>query len=107
MKKVPLTPSTRKKKSLSFKRGHAKPSAIVGIGASAGGLEAFKQLLEALPADTGMAFVFVQHLQARHESMLTKLLSAVTSMPATEVRHGMRVEANQIYVIAPNSGLQI
>ena len=54
---------------------------IVGVGASAGGLEAFTQLLENLPVDTGMALVFVQHLAASHESILTELLSKATSMP--------------------------
>lgn len=95
------------KRPLSGERGYSRPSAIVGIGASAGGLEAFKQLLANLPADTGMGFVFVQHLQARHESMLTKILSTATSMPTVEIRNGMPVEPNHVYVIAPNTGLQI
>ena len=59
----------------------AQPPPIAGIGASAGGLEAFTQLLRALPADTGMAFVLVQHLEPKHESMLTKLLARATGMP--------------------------
>ena len=54
---------------------------IVGIGASAGGLEAMTQLLRALPSETGMAFVLVQHLDPTHESALTSLLSRLTSMP--------------------------
>jgi chemotaxis response regulator CheB len=58
---------------------------IVGIGASAGGLEAFTQLLRHLPADTGMAFVLVQHLDPNRESALTDLLSRVTSLPVREV----------------------
>ena len=78
-----------------------EPVAIVGIGASAGGLEAFTQLLHALPPDTGMAFVFVQHLEARHESMLTKLLSSATQMPIAEVKQGARVQPNHVYVIPP------
>jgi len=65
---------------------------IVGVGASAGGLEAFTELLTALPLDTGMAFVLIQHLEAEHESMLTELLSKVTEMPVTEVRQSTRVE---------------
>lgn len=106
MKKTAGRPGAKKRRSIPGK-GNSKPIAIVGIGASAGGLEAFKQLLEALPADTGMAFVFVQHLQARHESMLTKILAAATTMPVSEVQHGMPVEANHVYVIAPNANLQI
>ena len=65
---------------------------MVGIGASAGGLEAFKQLLDHLPNDTGMAFVFVQHLDPARESILAELLSRATDMPVKEVRQDMRVE---------------
>ena len=79
---------------------------IVGIGASAGGLEAFTELLTALPLDTGMAFVLIQHLEAEHESMLTELLSKVTQMPVTEVRQGTRVEPNHVYVIPANADLE-
>src|SRR5262252_10079714 len=65
---------------------------VVGIGASAGGLEAFRQLLEHLPADTGMAFVLVQHLDPTHESILTELLSKSTPMSVSEVVEGLAVE---------------
>ena len=77
------------------------------IGASAGGLEAFTQLLRALPSDTGMAFVLVQHLDARHESMLTTLLSGVTPMAVAEVKHGVQAQPNHMYVIPPNADITI
>src|ERR1017187_7133324 len=80
---------------------------IVGVGASAGGLEAFTELLTALPLDTGMAFVLVQHLEAEHESMLTELLSKVTQMPVTEVRQATRVEPNHVYVVRANADLSL
>ncbi len=80
---------------------------IVGIGASAGGLEAFTELLTALPLDTGMAFVLIQHLEAEHESMLTELLSKVTEMPVTEVRKATHVEPNHVYVIPANADLSL
>src|SRR5262245_7206283 len=80
---------------------------VVGIGASAGGLEAFKQLLSHLPNDTGMAFVFVQHLDPARESILAELLSRATDMPVKEVKHGMRVEPNCLYVIPPNRNMAI
>ena len=80
---------------------------IVGVGASAGGLEAFTELLTALPLDTGMAFVLVQHLEAKHESILTKLLSKATQLPVTEIRQGTPVEPNHIYVIPANADLSI
>lgn len=75
---------------------------IVGIGASAGGLEAMTQLLRSLPADTGMAFVLVQHLDPSHESSLASILARSTLMPVVEARHRMQLAANRIHVIPPN-----
>src|SRR4030095_15131841 len=75
---------------------------VVGIGASAGGLEAFAQVLKSLPSDTGMAYVLVQHLAPKHESLLTGLLASHASMPVTEVQDGMHVTPNHVYVIPPN-----
>ncbi len=80
---------------------------IVGIGASAGGLEAFTELLKHLPFDTGLGFVLVQHLDPQHESALTQLLMRATSMPVCEVTNNLRVEANHVYVIPPNTNLGI
>ena len=80
---------------------------IAGIGASAGGLEAFAQLLRNLPADTGMAFVLVQHLDPKHESMLTGLLSRRTNIPVIEAKDGMAVEPDRVYVIPPNTDMTI
>src|SRR5438067_1225168 len=80
---------------------------IVGIGASAGGLEAFTKLLQRLPADTGLALVLIQHLDPKHESILTALLSRSTRMPVHEVSNRMRVEPNHVYVIPRNSTMQI
>jgi len=79
----------------------------VGVGASAGGLEAFMQLLQNLPADTGMAFVLIQHLDPDHESALTQLLAKATSMPVSEVTHGMPVAPDHICVIPPNANMAI
>jgi len=84
-----------------------RPTSIVGVGASAGGLEAFEQLLAALPADSGMAFVLVQHLAPKHESILSELLGRATKMPVVEVTQGMRVEANRVYVIPPNADMSV
>jgi two-component system, chemotaxis family, CheB/CheR fusion protein len=80
---------------------------VVGIGASAGGLEAFTELLKNLPLDTGMGFVLVQHLDPQHESALVDLLARATSMPVREVTNNLRVEANHVYVIPPNTNLGI
>ncbi len=80
---------------------------IVGIGASAGGLEAFTQLLSHLPSDTGMAFVLIQHLAPHHKSLLSELLAKTTSMPVSEVQDGTIVEPNQVYVIPPNTKMTL
>jgi two-component system, chemotaxis family, CheB/CheR fusion protein len=80
---------------------------IVAVGASAGGLEAFTELLQALPPDTGMAFVLVQHLDPRHPSQLTELLARTTTMPVAEVVDGMQLEPNHVYVIPPNTRLAV
>src|SRR5438034_4484056 len=77
------------------------PIPIVAIGASSGGLDAFIQLLRALPADTGLAFVLIQHLDPTHPSMLVDILSRATGMPVDEAGNHMRVEANHVYVIPP------
>lgn len=80
---------------------------IVGIGASAGGLEAFKELLENLPVNTGMAFVLVQHLDPQHESALPQILARATRMPVHEIANNRRVQPNCVYVIPPNTSLGI
>ena len=80
---------------------------IVGIGASAGGLEAFTQLLRHLPPDTGMAFVLVQHLDPDHPSQLASLLSKATTMPVREVKNGTTVLPDHIYVIPPNANMDL
>jgi two-component system CheB/CheR fusion protein len=78
---------------------------VVGVGASAGGLEAFREFLEALPSDTGMAFVLVSHLSKTYKSMLSELLSKATRMPVAEVRGATPLLPNHIYVIPPNATL--
>ena len=80
---------------------------VVGVGASAGGLEAFVQLLSGLPADPGLAIVFVQHLSPQHASALPALLSGATALPVVEAADGMPLEANRVYVIPPNAFLRI
>lgn len=80
---------------------------IVGIGASAGGLEAFTQLLSHLPADPGLSFVLVQHLAPAHESMLPELLSRTTVLPVHEVKDGMALAPNRIYIMPPNTSMAV
>jgi two-component system CheB/CheR fusion protein len=83
------------------------PFPIVGVGASAGGLEAFSQMLNAMPVDTGMAFVLVQHLSPAHASLLSEILSRTTTMPVSEVEDEPRVQPNRVYVIPPDRNMII
>jgi two-component system CheB/CheR fusion protein len=78
---------------------------VAGIGASAGGLEVFKFLLADLPADTGLAIVFIPHLDPKHHSMLAEILARATAMPVSEAADGMPVEANHVYVVPANADL--
>jgi two-component system, chemotaxis family, CheB/CheR fusion protein len=85
----------------------AKSFPIVGIGASAGGLEALSDILKHLPKDTGMGFVLVQHLDPDHKSALTQLLTRVSPLPVLEVSQNLSVKPNHVYVIQPNTNLSI
>src|SRR6266481_9905881 len=80
---------------------------IVAMGASAGGIEALTDLMNYLPADTGMAFVLVQHLDPKHHSILTELLAMKTAMNVTEVYDGLPIKPNHVYVIPPNATMSI
>jgi two-component system CheB/CheR fusion protein len=76
-----------------------QPRLVVGVGVSAGGLDAFKQLLAALPGDTSMAFLLVQHLDPNHKSLLAALLAACTEMTVTDADQGVELRPNTIYII--------
>lgn len=80
---------------------------VAGFGASAGGLEAFTQVLNTLSPNTGMAFVLVQHLDPTRESMLAEILSRATSMPVLEVRHPTPVAPNHVYVAPRGNDIRI
>jgi two-component system, chemotaxis family, CheB/CheR fusion protein len=83
------------------------PFPIVGIGASAGGLEAFEQFFRSVPAESGMAFVLVPHLDPGHASILTEILQRSTTMPVVEALDQMKVAPNRVYVIPPNRDMAI
>src|SRR4051812_47893035 len=75
---------------------------VVGVGASAGGIEAITSLLGALPADPGLILLIVQHLAPDHESHLAQIYGRVTPMPVREAQHGLKVEPNHVYIIPPD-----
>lgn len=93
--------------SLEDLAGGEAPFPVVGIGASAGGLEAFKTFFQAMPPDSGMAFVLVQHLDPTHESMMVDLLAKYTAMRVVQVVDRMPVEPNTLHMIPPNKYLVI
>ena len=87
--------------------GMPRPRAIVGIGASAGGIEALKAFFSAVNADCGIAFVVVQHLDPEHRSLLPELLANVSRLPVASIEDQTPVEPNHVYVIPPNATLTI
>lgn len=100
-KTPPAKPETIKAK----KTGKNHDFLVVGIGASAGGINALREFFAAMPPNSGMAFVVVLHLSPTHESSLDQILQAVTVMPVQQVTGTMRVEKNSVYVIPPNRNL--
>jgi two-component system CheB/CheR fusion protein len=97
---TPMTPEP-----LSSKTQNAFP--IVGIGASAGGLEALELFLKHVPQDSGMAFVIVQHLDPTHKGIMVELLQRTTRMPVAQVRDRQKVAPDRVYVIPPNRDMSI
>lgn len=98
-KKAPIKQHDSQEEDLTFP--------LVGIGASAGGLEAITELLKFLPADIGMALVLVQHLAPGRNSMMCELLARETRLKVSEVTDGLRVKPNHLYIIPPNANLGI
>ena len=87
--------------------GTLRPNYIVGIGGSAGGLNAYKALLNALPSNTGMAFVIVSHILPTANSELSQILSRHTRMAVKVASNAMPIRANHVYVTPPNADLLI
>ena len=83
------------------------PFFVVGVGASAGGLEAYTELLDGLSASPGMAFLLVSHLDPEHKSLLAPILARVCRMPVVEVTEGMAVEIDRVYVIPPGTNMEM
>ena len=83
------------------------PFLVVGMGASAGGLEAFEKFFARMPVDGGLAFVLVPHLDAKHKSSMVELLRRYTPIPVAEIADGDRVAGGRIHVIPPNATLTI
>ncbi|MBK6745846.1 chemotaxis protein CheB [Ottowia sp.] len=85
----------------------ARSTRIVGVGASAGGLEPLEQFISGVPTASGLAYVVVQHMDPTHKALLGELLQRVTAMPVHEVRDAQRIEPDVVYVIPPNTELTV
>jgi len=105
----PASPSRVSDQRLDRPKGASSDDAksIVAVGASAGGLEAFSQLLERLPPDSDLAIVFIQHLSPQHTSALPELLQAKTSLQVMTAASGMRIDPGHVYVIPPNVHMEV
>jgi two-component system CheB/CheR fusion protein len=80
---------------------------VAGLVASAGGLDAFKKFFTAMPADSGVAFVLIPHLDPNHESLMVELVARCTKMPVVEATEGAAVEADHVYILPPNKYMTI
>ena len=100
-------PSPSSKKKISIKCPERSPFYIVGMGGSAGGLEAFGQFFTNMPTDSGMAFVLVSHLDPTQKDMMPELLQRFTKMQVFQAKDGMEVCPNCVYVIPPNRDMSI
>ena len=122
MKKKPRAHPSKRRQGRGAPRARERPTAdlaslaarpplvrvpLVGVGASAGGLEAFSRLLRALPANPNFAIVFVQHLSPTHHSALPQLLSKVSALPVEQAINGTVILPNHVYVVPPNAELTI
>ena len=105
MKSIPVESASSSKRASPSESTIAPDDSfpVVAIGASAGGLEAYKELFRALPVDTGITFVLIQHLDPSRDSMLAEILSKATPMPVEEVKGGTTIKPNHVYVIPPDA----
>jgi two-component system CheB/CheR fusion protein len=99
--------ASQRKKGMSIETDRTKAFYIVGMGGSAGSLEAFEQFFRNMPADAGLAFVLVSHLDPSHKGLMPELLQRGTAMKVLQAKDGMKVQQNHVYVIPPNKDMSI
>lgn len=95
------------KESASIEKEEKNPFSIVGMGGSAGSLEAFEEFFRNMPADSGLAYVLVSHLDPTHKGIMPELLQRVTTMKVQQAKDGMKVQPNHVYIIPPNKDMSI
>lgn len=102
-----LRPDGKRTENTVRSRGINRPTYVVGMGGSAGALEAFEQFFAHMPADSGLGFVLVPHLDPTHKGMMPELLSRCTPMKVVEAEDGMMVLRNRLHIIPPNKDMSI
>ena len=102
-----LLPASEPKDSITARINQKKAFYIVGMGGSAGALQAFEEFFRNMPGDSGLAFVLVSHLDPTHKGIMPELLQRVTTMKVTQVKDGMKVQPNHVYVIPPNKDMSM
>jgi two-component system CheB/CheR fusion protein len=103
----PRTANDRDAQEAEWRSREGERFLVAGVGASAGGLEAFERFLGRLRLDSGLAYVLVQHLDPEHESLLAEILSRATQLPVGLAQDGQRLERDHVYVIPPGTGLLV
>src|SRR3954451_12827069 len=98
-------PGENSRKGAKKRRDPNEPAAVIGIGASAGGIAPLQQFFSDMKVDTGLAFVVVMHLSPEHESQLASVIQQKTTMPVTQVTEPVKVHTNHVYVIPPTHQL--
>ena len=106
-KVVRASPASPQTKVATIETGRKKSFYIVGMGGSAGSLEAFEEFFHNMPADTGMAYVLVSHLDPTHKGIMPELIQRATKMEVQQVKDGMKVQPDHVYVIPPNKDMSI
>lgn len=104
---IKVSPASPQKDGVIIEDGRNKSFYIVGMGGSAGSLEAFEEFFRNMPADTGLAFVIVSHLDPTHKGIMPELLERVTTMNVKQAEDGLKVQPNSVYVIPPNRDMSI
>lgn len=102
-----LDNSTQNSSASDNSKSTSEPKYVVGIGASAGGLEALQQLLEVLPSNTGVPYIIVQHLSPDYKSLLAEILTKYTDMPVVQAENEMPIKPDCVYLIPPKNNMQL
>ena len=106
-KVIKASPTSPQEDGKTIENSRNEPLYIIGMGGSAGSLEAFDEFFRNMPADTGLAFVLVSHLDPTHKGIMPELLQRVTTMKVQQAKDGMKVRPNHVYIIPPNKDMSI